>query len=57
MARNEPTSLPPQPAPPAPTADARKPYTPPAIKHELALETRAGSPIGMLNPFDPRPRG
>jgi hypothetical protein len=40
------------------TADTngRKPYTPPAIKHELVLETRAGSPLGMLNPFDPRPR-
>jgi hypothetical protein len=38
---------------------ARKPYIQPAIIHELQLETRAGSPIGLtniLNPFDPRPK-
>jgi hypothetical protein len=35
----------------------RKPYQSPAIIHELQLETRAGSPLGLtniLNPFDPR---
>ena len=31
----------------------RKPYTPPAITHELELETRAGSPLGMPDLFDP----
>ena len=39
------------------TAESRKPYHTPAIIHELQLETRAGSPIGLtniLNPFDPR---
>ena len=28
-----------------------EPYTPPAILHELALETRAGSPLGV-NPLN-----
>ncbi len=28
-------------------AGQRKPYTPPAILHELALETRAGSLLGV----------
>ena len=31
----------------------RKPYTKPEIIHELELETRAGSPLGMPDPFDP----
>jgi len=31
----------------------RKPYTKPEIIHELALETRAGSPLGVPDPFDP----
>ncbi len=38
------------------TPESRKPYHTPAIIHELQLETRAGSPIGLtniLNPFDP----
>lgn len=38
------------------TPERRKPYHTPAIIHELQLETRAGSPIGLtniLNPFDP----
>ena len=38
---------------------SRKPYVAPAITHELKLETRAGSPLGLanpLNPFDPRPK-
>ncbi|GAB4529687.1 MAG: hypothetical protein Fur0018_16450 [Anaerolineales bacterium] len=30
-----------------------KPYEKPAIVHELELETRAGSPLGLPNPFDP----
>ena len=29
------------------TADTGKPYTPPAILHELALETRAGSALSV----------
>lgn len=40
-----------------PSLEPRKPYQSPAIIHELQLETRAGSPIGLtniLNPFDPR---
>ena len=32
---------------------ARKPYTKPEIIHELELETRAGSPLGMPDLFDP----
>lgn len=35
------------------TPDARKPYSAPAIVHELKLETRAGSPLGLANPFNP----
>ena len=31
----------------------RKPYTKPEIIHEPELETRAGSPLGMPDPFDP----
>ena len=31
----------------------RKPYTKPKIILELELETRAGSPLGMPDPFDP----
>ena len=31
----------------------RKPYAKPAIIVELELETRAGSPVGMPDPFDP----
>ena len=31
----------------------RKPYTKPEIIHELELETRAGSPLGIPDPFDP----
>jgi hypothetical protein len=30
----------------------RKPYTPPEIVHELELETRAGSPLGLPDPLD-----
>ena len=30
-----------------PANPPRKPYTPPAILHELALETRAGSVLGV----------
>ena len=29
------------------TSDTGKPYTPPVILHELALETRAGSALGV----------
>ena len=31
----------------------RKPYTKPEIIHELELETRAGSPLGIPDLFDP----
>ena len=31
----------------------RKPYAKPEIIHELELETRAGSPLGMPDPLDP----
>ena len=31
----------------------RKPYAKPEIIVELELETRAGSPVGMPDPFDP----
>jgi hypothetical protein len=30
----------------------RKPYSPPEIVHELELETRAGSPLGLPDPLD-----
>jgi hypothetical protein len=30
----------------------RKPYSPPEIIHELELETRAGSPLGLPDPLD-----
>jgi len=33
--------------------EARKPYTKPEIIHELELETRAGSPLGMPDLLDP----
>ena len=33
----------------SPLAAIRKPYARPAIVHELALETRAGSALGMPN--------
>jgi len=33
--------------PPPATGAARRPYTPPAILHELELETRAGSMLGI----------
>ncbi len=33
----------------SPRAATRKPYARPAIVHELALETRAGSALGMPN--------
>jgi len=32
---------------------ARKPYSKPEIIHELELETRAGSPLGIPDLFDP----
>jgi len=32
--------------------EARKPYLTPAIVHELELETRAGSPLGLPDPLD-----
>ena len=31
----------------------RKPYAKPEIIVELELETRAGSPLGIPDPFDP----
>ncbi len=33
------------------TMEIRKPYLPPAIIHELDLETRAGSPLGLPDPL------
>jgi hypothetical protein len=30
----------------------RKPYSRPEIVHELELETRAGSPLGLPDPLD-----
>jgi hypothetical protein len=33
------------------TMEARKPYLNPAIIHELELETRAGSPLGLPDPI------
>ena len=33
--------------------ETRKPYAKPEIIHELELETLAGSPLGMPDPFDP----
>ena len=30
-----------------------KPYVRPTIMHELALETRAGSALGLPDPYDP----
>ncbi len=36
-----------------PKGDERKAYEKPAIVHELELETRAGSPLGLPNPLDP----
>ena len=35
----------------------RKPYAKPEIIVELELETRAGSPLGIPDPFDPLGRG
>jgi len=34
-------------------SETRKPYAKPEIIHELELETRAGSPLGMPDPLDP----
>ena len=33
--------------------EKRKPYIRPEIIHELELETRAGSPLGLPDPLDP----
>ena len=35
------------------TSFPRKPYTAPAVAVELELETRAGTPLGFINPLDP----
>lgn len=32
---------------------SKQPYTQPAVIHELRLETRAGTPLGVPNPLDP----
>ncbi|MBP7962691.1 MAG: hypothetical protein KBG20_20325 [Caldilineaceae bacterium] len=40
-------SRPPLPAAQAAPLPGRRPYTPPAILHDLALETRAGSALGV----------
>lgn len=34
-------------------AKTRKPYAKPEIIYELELETRAGSPLSVPDPFDP----
>lgn len=31
----------------------RKPYEEPAVVYESALEVRAGSPLGIIDPLDP----
>lgn len=31
----------------------KKTYQPPAVAVELELETRAGTPLGIINPFNP----
>lgn len=31
--------------------ETRKPYSKPEIVHSMTLETRAGSPIGEINPL------
>jgi hypothetical protein len=43
----------PDPIPTTKTEKSGKPYTPPAIIHELELETRAGSPLSPdgIDPF------
>ena len=46
---SQPTNVPPL----QPKDETRKPYTPPAILHELALETRAGSAVSVDPVFDP----
>lgn len=33
------------------TVEVRKPYLTPAIIHELTLETHAGSPLGLPDPW------
>lgn len=33
-------------------ANSRKNYAKPEIVHEMELETRAGSPLGLPSPFD-----
>ncbi|NMC11471.1 MAG: hypothetical protein GYA34_01150 [Chloroflexi bacterium] len=33
-------------------SEIRKPYLTPAIIHELELETKAGSPLGLPEPLD-----
>ena len=35
------------------SGERRKPYTKPEIIHELELETRAGSPMMLPDPYDP----
>ena len=30
-----------------------KPYTPPTVTFELALETRTATPLGLIDPIDP----
>jgi hypothetical protein len=37
---------------PSQDANPRKLYVKPEIVHELELETRAGSPLGLPSPFD-----
>ena len=38
---------------PEPKTYERKPYEKPAVKYELALEIRAGSPLSEFDPLNP----
>jgi hypothetical protein len=35
------------------TPDPQRPYDPPAVVYEAALEVRAGSPLGLPDPANP----
>lgn len=39
--------------PPEAQPEVRKPYAKRQITYELELETRAGSPLGLPDPYDP----
>jgi hypothetical protein len=35
------------------TTETQRPYDPPAVVYEAALEVRAGSPLGLSDPANP----